>query len=713
MAAEAAPRRCSAPVHEDPGDWSSPKSSSSIGVTSHATTGGHARLGSLDRCDSEALYTPRQGPLRRSHPGHHRRTSSGPSAGRPPAPPFALHLQRAVRRRLERETFPFVAPLRELAHAREQHAAAQAELGALRRRNAELEQLAQLAAHDSGGGGGASAGSAARVADLERQLERMREEMSAYQRTQQRVLARYEDELSAARKAEQEAAGQARRAKEEAERLRKLAAERGDALTAQRDALSAVQGRLSAAEAESSRLSAEREHRQDEMSHVKLKDVRRHCEALAAKQGADGAAGLRDACFAEFPGLRDVVEDALGCAGDEIRPGVIDALTTLGQRLERTLDTWLGDAKTEWLLLQTTLLDREHWQPQRDQVRSREIPALYAEMRSKACTLARVFLPSDVSWRHWRGLCQAVGGVTQQLAVSIAAPATTPDAHRGYPEFVFRLNSLVAAWEDYLGIVSTIERDWTAIQLCCGGLLRGGSGDRFADIAGMSAATADVLAAQATVLCHAAARVLLPPHALTQQFADLYTIDLRHYKKYKHREEYTRDNSHLKPATGQTMGTLLLALETSTRVPPLTKQRPSHRADMNFAAVLYGAVLKGLAGELLTVLLDGGDARWFHPEQSHALMRDVRQVETLFERLGVPRREVCDSLARVTSVISGVMAQPTEALVRGGQVCVPYEELPEDSPGSIWCKSVVRRVIAHRKDKLAKKFTEKHPAPKK
>ena len=111
-----------------------------------------------------------------------------------------------------------------------------------------------------------------------------------------------------------------------------------------------------------------------------------------------------------------------------------------------------------------------------------------------------------------------------------------------------------------------------------------------------------------------------------------------------------------------------------------------------YRAVYNGHILKLLTEALSDVLLQGGANRWYYTEQSVALSADMTSVSKLFVRVGVPFATVSKVLARLSSVVSGIMSQPTEELIGGGSVCVPFTELPEQSSSGIWCKATVRQV---------------------
>eukprot|EP01065_Artemidia_motanka_P025444 TRINITY_DN3043_c0_g1_i1.p1 TRINITY_DN3043_c0_g1~~TRINITY_DN3043_c0_g1_i1.p1 ORF type:complete len:696 (+),score=300.78 TRINITY_DN3043_c0_g1_i1:47-2089(+) len=619
-------------------------------------------------------------------------------------PDYAAHLAAAVQQRLLRETLPFVPVVREYGSQQQQLREAVLELGLLRRRAAELEKANELLEDDlragKGGGGGAGVG---RLKDLERKLADAQFELAEANRTSRMLVVRYEDQITAARAAAQDAEARARIAGEEVNKLRALLTERDAAIRRGSESLADVQQRLTSTEEERAKLEQEWKSKAGQMAHVKVKFVRKHCDEIAEAN----AAGTGETLAADFQTLRAVVEDAIGCAGDEVRPQIRDVLLELGRSLDAALVGRLGLAQAEWLAREQAVVHSENWADDQSEDSSYRVRRFFQDVSGRSQALCSIYLPCDVSWKHWRSVCLAVGGVVQQLAVRIAGSCA--DDGTPYSEAAFRANTLMVLLYDFVAALRARQQEWEQLQLQSGGILRSPS-DGPADFACLADPTRSVVEAQVRSLCAAAARAVLPPRLLAAQLSELYTIDMQHYKRTKHKDHYTRDCSHLKPATGMTMGTVLLTLEQSLRRPPLSSKRLS--SGELLCGVVGGTVVRRLSQEIWKLVLDGGPLRWFHPEQASQLTSDVRQVEGLFQRFGVPRDEVSNAVTRLLAVVMSVMSQPSDALIRGGQACVPYVQLPETSSGSIWTKCIVRQVLAHRKDKPAKDFTKKHPPPK-
>eukprot|EP01061_Rhynchopus_euleeides_P024659 TRINITY_DN39760_c0_g1_i1.p1 TRINITY_DN39760_c0_g1~~TRINITY_DN39760_c0_g1_i1.p1 ORF type:complete len:295 (+),score=100.08 TRINITY_DN39760_c0_g1_i1:76-885(+) len=190
---------------------------------------------------------------------------------------------------------------------------------------------------------------------------------------------------------------------------------------------------------------------------------------------------------------------------------------------------------------------------------------------------------------------------------------------------------------------------------------------------------------------------------LKRHLSQLYTIDMSHYKKYKHKDSYTKEHRHLKQATDMTMQAVLGEISKISASCNAAGQAPNQYLT-HYRAQCHLALLRDLVQQVGDLLLAGGDTRWFYPAQSQALAADLEQVRATFVRLGVDSAAVSKAVARTSAIVSGIMVQPTEELISGGSVCVAFTELPEEAKNSIWCRAIVRQVIGHRKDKKAKSF---------
>ena len=122
---------------------------------------------------------------------------------------------------------------------------------------------------------------------------------------------------------------------------------------------------------------------------------------------------------------------------------------------------------------------------------------------------------------------------------------------------------------------------------------------------------------------------------------------------------------------------------------------------------IFSTLLVDLSNCLSKILLTGGDQRWFYVDQHTAISKDLDAVDNYFEEKGIGNQTRSHYLSKLYSVVT-VMSQSTEQLVNGGALCTRYADLPEEATKSVWCKKILRQVLAHRKDKKAKQFTSKH-----
>ena len=107
-------------------------------------------------------------------------------------------------------------------------------------------------------------------------------------------------------------------------------------------------------------------------------------------------------------------------------------------------------------------------------------------------------------------------------------------------------------------------------------------------------------------------------------------------------------------------------------------------------------------------LLDGGPGRWFAPSHVPSLLADLDEAVEYFGTTAPTDAMVTDTaaydLARMLRrLVAELFSAEAAALIKA------YDGSPETSAGAPMCRMAIRHVLAHRKDKEAKTFAEKHP----
>lgn len=215
----------------------------------------------------------------------------------------------------------------------------------------------------------------------------------------------------------------------------------------------------------------------------------------------------------------------------------------------------------------------------------------------------------------------------------------------------------------------------------------------------------------------------------------LLKLDIRFYRAHKYDKRFLAaegKNAHLRPLYPQyTMDTVLDGVERELHA--FVRQAPAAETIVRISAHIY-AHLTSLYAFLI---LDGGDERWFYPEQSKALLADVEMMEAFLTK-NIPdcsverhrNREVAALWAHITTkdatesakwfdggnavvrtlrtILETLFPVSSEELVQGGEHNPPFHALKEiqTEGGSPFCRYLVRRLLCHRKDQAAKKFVK-------
>lgn len=221
--------------------------------------------------------------------------------------------------------------------------------------------------------------------------------------------------------------------------------------------------------------------------------------------------------------------------------------------------------------------------------------------------------------------------------------------------------------------------------------------------------------------------------ALHQDIQDkLLKIDLKFYRQYKHDKKFLMaegKNAAMKPLYPSfTMEHVLDHIVKELHLLMQYVDTPETVVRIN--AHIYAH----LASIFAFILLDGGDERFYYPEQSTALAADLTLIENFFTK-NVPdltddsdkdddeveslwsvltARDAVESsrwwergnfvVDSLRTILSTVFPMSSEDLLNGTETSLPYNSLKEISEESAWCRFVVRRILLHRKDAAAKKF---------
>eukprot|EP01063_Lacrimia_lanifica_P038839 TRINITY_DN8361_c0_g1_i1.p1 TRINITY_DN8361_c0_g1~~TRINITY_DN8361_c0_g1_i1.p1 ORF type:complete len:1149 (+),score=243.01 TRINITY_DN8361_c0_g1_i1:93-3449(+) len=274
-------------------------------------------------------------------------------------------------------------------------------------------------------------------------------------------------------------------------------------------------------------------------------------------------------------------------------------------------------------------------------------------------------------------------------------------AQRGVQESILALNTLTLAMEEYDKLSDSLQDVWTGIAQVFGGPIE--LPTNLDVVLGLiDKMREDVLWYLAMLLAHTT-------HGLFWR-EDLYTIDMKHYKKYKHDAKYLKKNgpaSHLQyevslpPYLERLDGAMRETLPRilgGEQVRLVLVERMLHIAALLLRWVVLG---ESSQGERI--------GRYFHEKHSLQLTNDVQALDEFFNAggTGLAMPTIKRYTGQLKLIVQLVMARTTEELLAGGDLSLPYTSLPEVDDVKPYSQEVVRQIFKHRKDQTAKKFVKR------
>lgn len=185
-------------------------------------------------------------------------------------------------------------------------------------------------------------------------------------------------------------------------------------------------------------------------------------------------------------------------------------------------------------------------------------------------------------------------------------------------------------------------------------------------------------------------------------FAYLYVTDMKHYRNNKRagvvlKRLYEKEQCN--------MSDIIDALDVT-----LSELLP-HISDTKCRNIIISSCHRYFVATVAELLLNGGDSRFFEPAHAKLILADIDEVNEYFASTAPKETMVMDAGAEelglmLRRVVADVFSKETMALLTGNP---NYEDCPEISGGTPMSKMILRHVLAHRKDREAKRFVEKHP----
>eukprot|EP00759_Apiculatamorpha_spiralis_P036467 PhF_6_TR36560/c1_g1_i1/m.53980 len=262
------------------------------------------------------------------------------------------------------------------------------------------------------------------------------------------------------------------------------------------------------------------------------------------------------------------------------------------------------------------------------------------------------------------------------------------------PEAVMRFNTVERARRDFPTFVKALHTVWVSATPEVPPL------NDVLVMMSIESVGKDVMGTLLKAVCSA-----ILSEALIRQHlgAELYAIDMKHYKKYKHDKKTLAQSpyGHLVPMTSTTMDTVLNDLHRS-----LSYVFTRTELKRTILKCLY----EMFVSEVINVLLCGGPLRWFHEAQAENLYKDTMLITEFFDHAsseigGECHMEAPKNVMELQGIITGAMATQSEDLIQ------EYNALAKDNATDSEVvnpkKEFLRKVLQHRKDQAAKKFVGK------
>eukprot|EP01064_Diplonema_japonicum_P013120 TRINITY_DN20523_c0_g1_i1.p1 TRINITY_DN20523_c0_g1~~TRINITY_DN20523_c0_g1_i1.p1 ORF type:complete len:597 (+),score=135.32 TRINITY_DN20523_c0_g1_i1:33-1823(+) len=586
-----------------------------------------------------------------------------------------------VARRNGCQVRPFEGIFEEHSILQKEFSAVSAELKQFKHENAKLVEENELLNHDLGAKNNGK-GSAPRVKSLEAQIEVLQVDLDDFRRSQQRVICKYDDDLSETKRLLEKSEEKCKRLQRERDELTKNLESTGHDLRGAQETILQKNTELEETERQNENLLKESLKKLESLQHVKLKSVTKAVDDLKAIDTVDLD---KVAHLSNY--VVEVAADAIEMIGEEGEQEVRGILEQAHVDMQEQIGRWMKHIKDEINMYTEVLLKKETWSATQAETRSRNLSLLMPKVASTSEFFTLLCFPS---YHEWNTYCTLA---TDALLQCVASASTTA---KTLPSLTFRLNTISHLYSEYEKLLVTLSQAWAARP----SHLRDSPS---LNAASLQRSASSAFQAASNELCNTIAQQCIV--SVQKYFDEIYTIDMAHYKKYKHKDSYSKHNKHLKQAATTTMKTIVEALETKLNASPVDKPELLHQ--------VYNVLLREVCVRCNGLFLSGGPTRWYYPEQSSSLEEELARVKRYFTSKGMSREAVSNQFSRLSAIISTVMSQPSENLISGGGLCLQFSELPEEAKGSVWSRITVRKVLAHRKDKKAKQFTLKQAKKKK
>eukprot|EP01059_Diplonema_ambulator_P004810 TRINITY_DN14547_c2_g1_i1.p1 TRINITY_DN14547_c2_g1~~TRINITY_DN14547_c2_g1_i1.p1 ORF type:complete len:449 (+),score=128.58 TRINITY_DN14547_c2_g1_i1:31-1377(+) len=414
---------------------------------------------------------------------------------------------------------PLDAIVEEHCRLQQEFAAVVAEAKVLKGENTRLAKENELLSHDLNTAGH-SKGSAPRVKSLEAQVEALQSDFDEFRRSQQRVITKYDDDLAEAKKQLELSQDREKKLQREIAELEKKLQTTSRDLHSTQESLQRTNEELEATERARETLIKESLMKMETMQHVKIKAVTKAVEDfIALRDTRDMHKVVHLNTF-----MRDVVVDAIEMMGSDGEQHVAEVLHKGYGDASEMLTGWVEYLGSEVKLFTDVLLKKETWVAVEAETRSRGLSLLVPKMASYVDFLTSSCFPCSQEWNIY--CAYLTDAVLQCVSAASATTALPP-----LPSLTFRLNTISHIAGEFMQLLTSISEQWAARPsyakgtggLNCASLLHTAS-------AGVQTFTSDTCVKIAT-------QAMASVHRL---FDDLYIIDMSHYKKYKHKDAYTK-----------------------------------------------------------------------------------------------------------------------------------------------------------------------------
>ena len=406
--------------------------------------------------------------------------------------------------------------------------------------SSRLREENELLKHDLGCANGGKVGkSAARVLKLETETSELREEYSDFRKSHQKVINRYDTDLTASTEANEKLKSQLQRLQSEMDALSKSINLNKDDIRVRDGLITELSDKLKDAE----QITAASQQKIEDMRNVKIKEIAASIKSLKNRQGETNLAIDTKQLLADFNSLKVIVEDAVSGDNPGLEEEIVTLLLLLQKDLQPRFDFWLQITKEELMIYLNVITSQETWTPATNTPYAKNIVSLLvSRLEQSAKFISGLYVPCSALTERF---CALAGSVVEQLCLSI--PKVTEGS--ALVDVFYKINTLSVIHMQYNCLESTVTEAWEQRPAVI----------RDKEKLCVTYDVSSSITPKLSDFCIQSSTAIIT--SVSSDLNKLYCIDMSHYKKHKNKSAFTKLNKHLRPSATVSLQAVLETVE--------------------------------------------------------------------------------------------------------------------------------------------------------